>query len=158
MSFASPPIPSATFSSSLTQTIANPANAQVVTFNTTLVAKGITLASNTKITLPQVGLYCFTFSAVASCGGGSSVRTFGMWLKKNNADVDNTNTIVGIGGNSPNILAATFILQCTTVGDFYELWMSGSDNTCNIPAVPASTGSPSYPASPSIVIAVWQVG
>jgi hypothetical protein len=71
-------------------------------------------------------------------------------------------TVSKLGGVpvSSNYVAktATFILQCTTVGDFYELWMSGSDNTCNIPAVPASTGSPSYPASPSIVIAVWQVG
>jgi hypothetical protein len=161
MSYHTPPSPHATFSSSATQTIANAANAQAVTYNTTLDASGIFLADNTKITLPQVGNYCFTFSAIGHNSGSASAKWLNLWIRKNNIDEANTSTRVGTSKDAPTTVVATFIVSCTTVGDYFEMWMAGQDNTAEILATPAQAAvpsvSPAQPACPSIVVAVWQI-
>jgi hypothetical protein len=161
MSFRVSPGPHATFSSSATQTVANAANAQAVTYNTTLNAEGITLASSSRITLPQLGDYCLTFSAIGHNSGSSNAKWLNLWIRKNGNDVANTSTIVGTAKDAPTTVVATFSVDCTTVGDYYELWMAGQDNTTEILATPAQAAvpltSPAMPACPSIVVAVWQI-
>lgn len=161
MSYHVPPVPSATFSSSSTQSIANAANAQAITYNITTDAKGITLASNSRITLPQVGTYCLTFSAIGHNSGSASAKWFNIWLRKNGSDVANTSTLVTTAKDAPATVVATFSVSATTAGDYYELWMAGEDTGSQIlataaqAAVPAT--SPAMPACPSIVVAVWQI-
>lgn len=161
MSYHTSPGPHATFSSSQTQSIANAANAQAITYNTTLDASGITLVSNSRITLPQVGNYCFTFSAIGHNSGSSNAKWLNIWFRKNGNDVENSSTIVGTSKDAPTTIVVTFDLECTTVGDYFELWMAGQDTTAGILATAAQTAvpgvSPAQPACPSIVIAVWQI-
>jgi hypothetical protein len=56
----------------------------------------------------------------------------------------------------------TLYLPCTTVGDYYELWWSGESTGVKLDAVPAVSGSatfpPNQPASPSIIVAIGQIG
>lgn len=161
MSYHTTPGPHATFSSSQTQTISNAADAQAVTYNTTLDAKGITLVNNTKIVLPQVGNYCFTFSAIGHNSGSANAKWLNIWFRKNGNDVLNSSTIVGTSKDSPTTIVVTFDLACTTVGDYYELWMAGQDTGSQILATAAQAAvpnvSPAMPACPSIVVAVWQI-
>lgn len=161
MSYHIPPAPHATFSSSATQTVANAANAQAITYNTTLDSQGITLVSNSRITLPQVGNYCLTFSAIGHNSGSANAKWLNLWIRKNNIDEANTSTIVGTAKDAPTTVVATFVVSCTTVGDYFEMWMAGEDNTTEILATPAQAAvpsvSPAMPACPSIVVAVWQI-
>lgn len=161
MSYHTSPGPHATFSSSQTQKIANTANAQAITYNTTLDAKGITLADNTKIVLPQVGTYCITFSAIGHNSGSASAKWLNIWLRKNNSDLANSSTIVGTSKDAPTTIVVTFDIDCTTVGDYYELWMAGQDTNSEILATPAQAAvpatSPAMPACPSIIVAIWQI-
>lgn len=161
MSYHTAPGPHATFSSSVTQTVANAANAQAITYNTTLDAKGITLASNSRIVLPQIGNYCFTFSAIGHNSGSANAKWLNIFIKKNGNLVDNSSTIVGTSKDAPTTVVATFDVSCTTVGDYYELWMAGQDNTTEILATAAQAAvpsvSPQMPACPSIITAVWQI-
>lgn len=161
MSYHTTPGPHATFSSSQTQSIANAANAQAITYNTTLDAKGITLANNTKITLPQVGTYCFTFSAIGHNSGSANAKTLNIWIRKNGNDLANSSTIVGTSKDAPTTVVATFDVDCTTVGDYYELWMAGQDTGSQILATAAQAAvpgvSPAQPACPSIIVAIWQI-
>lgn len=161
MSYHVPPAPHATFSSSTTQAVANAANAQVVTYNTTLDANGVYLVSNSRITLPQAGNYCFTFSAIGHNSGSASAKWLNLWLRKNGSDVANTSTIVGTAKDAPTTVVATFVVPCTTPGDYYEMWMAGQDTSSEILATGAQAAvpgvSPAQPACPSIVVAVWQI-
>jgi hypothetical protein len=161
MSYHTSPGPHATFSSTQTQSVANIANAQAVTFNTVLDAQGITLASNTRVTLPQVGDYCFTFSAIGHNSGSSNAKWLNLWFRKNGTDVANSSTIVGTAKNAPTTVVVTFNLSCTTVGDYYEIMMAGQDTGAEILATAAQAAipatSPAMPACPSIVLAVWQI-
>lgn len=161
MSYHVPPAPFAVFSSTQTQTIANAANSQAITYDTASIAKGISLASGTKITLPQTGNYALTFSAIGNNSGSSSTRWFNIWLRKNNSDVANTSSIVTLSKQIPNTIVATFDIECTTAGDYYELIMAGQATDCQILATAAQAAvpdtSPAMPACPSIVVAVWQI-
>jgi len=161
MSYHVAPAPYASFSSSQTQAIANVANAQAITYNITGVSKGITLVANTKITLPQVGNYALSFSAIGHNPGASSTKWFNIFLKKNGSDVANSSTIVDVVKDQPHTIVATFDVECTTVGDYYELFMAGESTDCEILATPAQAAvpltSPAMPACPSIIVAVWQI-
>lgn len=161
MSYHTPPAPHATLISTQTQSIASAASAQVVTFNSVLDSAGITLGSSTRVVLPQVGNYCFTFSAIGHNSGSSNAKWLNIYFKKNGSDVENSSTIVGTAKDAPTTIVATFDLPCTTVGDYYEVWMAGQDTGSQILATPAQAAvpgvSPAMPACPSIVLAVWQI-
>lgn len=161
MSFHVPPSPYAVFSSSQTQNIADAYAAQPITYDTTSLAKGITLVANTKITLPQVGNYALSFSAIGSYSGSSNPKWFNIFLRKNGSDVANSSTIVTLSKQQPLTVVATIDLACTTVGDYYELIMAGEETDCQILATAAQVAvpnvSPAMPACPSIIATVWQI-
>jgi len=161
MSFHVPPAPFATFASSQTQKVTNAANAQAVTYNITGTVKGISLTDSTKIVLPQVGNYALSFSAIGHHAQSNSSKWLNIFLKKNDSAVADSSTIVGVVKGSPTTVVATFDVDCTEVGDYYEVMMAGEDTNCEIlataaqAAVPAT--SPAMPACPSIIVAVWQI-
>lgn len=161
MSYHTAPGPHATFSSTQTQSVANIANAQAITYDTTESAQGITLASGSRITLPQVGTYCLTFSAIGHNSGSSNAKWMNIFLKKNGNSVSNSSTIVGTAKDVPTTIVATFDVDCTTVGDYYELFLAGETTGSEILATPAQAAvpltSPAMPACPSIIVAVWQI-
>ena len=161
MSYHIAPNPHATFSSSVDQTIANPVLAQVVTFNTTIAANGITLVGGSQIVLPQVGNYSFSVSAVAAATASSNAKQVSMWFRKNGLDVADSNTYLTVN-KDPTIIAVVLDLPCTTAGDYYEIWWSGETTAVKLDAVAAVSGSvtfpPNQPASPSIILTVGQIG
>lgn len=161
MSYHVTPSPYAVFSSSQTQSVADIAAAQEITYNTTDVAKGITLVGNTKITLPQVGNYALSFSAIGHNSGSASAKWMNIWLRKNGSNVANSSTIVTTIKDNPTTVVATFNVECSTVGDYYELMIAGQDTGAQILATAAQAAvpltSPAMPACPSIIVAVWQI-
>lgn len=161
MSYHVPPAPYATFSSSATQSVADEALSQAITYNITGVAKGITLASDSRITLPQVGNYALSFSAIGHHDQSSTAKWMNIFLKKNGSIVDNSSTIVAVAKDLPTTIVATFDVACTTAGDYYELFLAGEDTDCQILATAAQAAvpdtSPAMPACPSIIVAVWQI-
>ena len=162
MSYHVGPGPVATFASTVDQNIVNPALAQVVTFNSTLGSRGITIGSNTQIILPQVGNYLFNISAIAANAGAANTQQVSMWFLKNGSDVTNSNSYLSVSKNVPTLIAVLLDLECTTVGDYYEVWWSGESTDVKLDAVPAITGSstfpPNQPLSPSIILTVSYVG
>lgn len=161
MSFHVNPGPNATYSSSTTQSIADISLGQVITFNTIDTEKGIYLETSggvgSKMHLPQVGDYMFTISAICNASTGSN-KNMAIWFRKNGNDVVRSNTTLRISSGNPQILAVSFVLPCTTPGDYYELVMSGETTNCQILAVPAivAPSTPVSPATPSIVCAIFQ--
>jgi hypothetical protein len=125
------------------------------------VAKGISLVSNTQITLPQVGNYALSFSAIGHNSGSASAKWLNIWLRKNGSDVANSSSIVATVKDNPTTVVATFDISCTTPGDYYELMLAGQDTGAQILATAAQAAvpltSPAMPACPSIVVAVWQI-
>lgn len=161
MSYHVSPSPRASFASSTTQPILDATASQAITYNLTLAASGITLASTSRITLPQVGNYCLTFSAIGDHNGSSSPKWANIFLQKNGTAVANSSTIVSLVKQQPLTIVATFDVECTTVGDYYEIMMAGEDTDVQILATAAQAAvpgvSPAMPACPSIIVTVWQI-
>jgi len=159
MSYRIGPTPHIMVYDTTTQTIAATNTAQVITYNTTDGAAGITLVTSggkaSRITLPNVGTYLFSVSAVVQAAAPN--KSCSIWFRKNGSDVIASNTTVICLDGEPTILAVSVNLACTTPGDYYELWMAGTDTSVGIYATAASVGPPAQPAVPSIIVSVSQV-
>lgn len=162
MSFHVNPGPNATYASSQTQTVADAAQGQAVTFDTIIAQHGIDLpltgGVGTKITLKQPGQYMFAVSAICHTTAGSNKAVY-IWFKYNGNDVPDSNTLVNIASGNEQVLAVTTIYPCVTVDDYYEIYMAGDTTNCQIKAFPAvvAPSTPVMPAIPSIILTVNQV-
>ena len=149
------------FYATATQTPAQVNVAQPVTFNGSYTSSGISVVSNTKITLPTVGTYTLTFVAQLSNLSNDS-QTAKFWLRLNNNDYPNSTTTSVIAkeksANVPTeqLATITFVGTSTAPNDFVEIWWLSSSTSLTLKAEAAST-SPAYPASPSVILGITQV-
>ena len=138
------------FSSLVTQS-GSAGVSQSVNFEVTDISDGISIASNSRITLANRGTYSITFSAQIKADGGQD--TLWMWLKKNGTNVANTSTkIVGKNGEE-TVLTVNYVVDAVA-SDYYELvW----ENLNGYADLLYETASGNYPAIPSIILTVTQV-
>jgi hypothetical protein len=137
------------------QTNAGATAANIITYNTTDFASGISIVSNSQITIANSGKYNIQFSAQfqKSSGGEDNVD---IWLKKNGSNVANSNTKLTLAGNPGYAVAAWNLLVDATAGDYYQLAWASADTTMELHA--DGTGvDPTRPAIPSIILSVVPV-
>lgn len=150
-----------TFASTQTQSITNAANALAISYNTQIDVNGLTVTDGTKIGFTDTGFYAFTFSAIGHHSGSSSAKWLNVFIKKNNALVDDSSTIIAVSKDEPTLIAATFTFEVASLSDYFEFWLAGEETGCEILATPAQAAvpnvSPAMPACPSIIVAVWQI-
>jgi len=147
------------FSDSTDQT-GNISSGTVVTFNTTDVSDGVTIASSTNITVPNTGIYNLQFS-IQLKNTDNAQQDATVWLRVNGSDLANSATqytiparkSAGIFGYS--VASLTFLLSLTA-GQYVQIVWVPTSTTVTIEALPASL-SPAYPAIPSVIAAVLQV-
>jgi len=142
------------FYSTVTQTNAGATSANAITYNQTDLSNGVTIVSNSRITLANPGVYDIQFSAqVQKSSGGSDEKD--IWLSKNGTELPFTNTSIILDGNPAYSVAAWNFLVQATGGDYYELYWHSSDTTIDLHA--GATGSnPTRPAIPSVILTVTQ--
>jgi len=147
------------FSDSTDQT-GNISSGTVVTFNTTDVSDGVTIASGSNITVPNTGIYNLQFS-IQLKNTDNAQQDATVWLRVNGSDLANSATqytvparkSAGIFGYS--VASLTFLLNLTA-GQYVQIVWVPTSTTVTIEALPASL-SPAYPAIPSVIAAVLQV-
>lgn len=144
---------------SQSQTVSN--TSKVFTFNAidTGATLGVSLSQSSRIVIQNAGVYNIAFSAVVgkTDPGDDFVD---IWLRKNNQDVPETNTVMRLNAANDRRIAAWNFFVVAQAGDFYELvWLSRTSNRVYIAAEPAVTTPPGVkPAVPSIILTVNQVG
>ena len=127
-----------------------------MTFNTTDEASGVSIVSNSQITIANPGTYNLQFSAQLDQSSGGTENIY-IWLRKNGIDVPQSSSHVAIQGTSAeNIAAWNFIVTTTVPNDYYELMWYASSSNVQISAVPAAS-LPTGPAIPSVILTVQQV-
>lgn len=160
MSYTVPPTASASFSSSVSQSVASTTASQPVVFDTTEFAKGITLVTSggkaSRITVGTAGNYFFSFSAVCSASSGSN-HSINLWLAKNGTNIARSNTPTAISQSGYGYpCTVTFILSLAA-NDYIEIMMSGDSTNDLLLAVAATAGPPAVPACPSIIATINKV-
>jgi len=108
-----------TFYDTTTQTILSGASASI-TLNTPVINDGISVVSNSRITVTRTGIYNLQFSAQLSSPAGGSPDVH-IWLRKNGINVANSNTGVVMQNSNQKQVAAWNFVESLIAGDFLEL-------------------------------------
>jgi hypothetical protein len=137
------------FQSNITQS--GSANvSQSMRFETTDISQGISMVSNSRITLVNSGTYNIQFSAQLLADTGAD--TVWIWLKKNGTNVSSTSTKLVLRNNEADVAAWNFVVDAAA-SDYFELAWQGLGGHTKLFAE-AAAGN--YPAIPSIILTVTQ--
>jgi hypothetical protein len=144
------------FYDTTTQTLATNVSASM-TFNSTTVSDGISVASNSRLTVTKAGTYNIQFSSqFTPAGPGSSVY---VWLRKNGTNVTYSNTEIHMQNANNAVVAAWNFVETLTPGQYVELiWypVGGTvDMTAEVPT-PGSGGNGNV-GIPSVIVTMTQI-
>lgn len=149
-------MPYAVASDTTTQSIANIANAQVVTFNTSELLSGITRTSTSRYTIVTAGVYGIILSAVANLAAQPGNKHLELWLRVDGSDVARSNTRIELVNSNVETVLAVDLVYKFTAGQYFEIWTWGDSTNCQWLATAAAAG-PTRPASPSIIMTVKMI-
>jgi hypothetical protein len=143
------------FQSNITQS-GSAAVSQSMRFETTDISQGVSIVSNSRITLANSGTYNIQFSAQIDRISGSGTDTVNIWLKKNGTNVSSSAGAITVSGGAAaaKAIAAWNYVVDASAGDYYELAWQTTDTNIQLINVGA-TGN--VPDIPSIILTVTQV-
>lgn len=147
------------FSSNVDQTGSISAGT-VMTYNSVDVSDGVTVVSDSRITVPNTGIYNLQFSAQFK-NVENTQEDVTIWFRVNGADLANSGTQVTIPARkSASIfgygVAAWNIFLSLTAAQYVEIVWLPTVATLTMEQLPASL-SPAYPAIPSVIATMSQV-
>ena len=129
---------------------------QPVKFRTMDFSNGVTVNSDTEITIANTGIYNLQFSFQFQ-NIDVQEHDVTVWLRKNGTDVDGSSGFVAVvashGGGPGHVIASWNYLLDAVGGDFYELMWSATSLDVTLQFYPA--GSPP-PATASAIFTVTQ--
>lgn len=135
-----------------------------MTFNTTDASNGVSIVSNSRITVANTGVYNIQFSAQLTKTQTGNQSTIYIWLAKNGTVLPETNTDVTIDNQGQRVVAAWNFLLELNANDYIEIyWFNirsggGGVHDISLLAQTARTiDGQSVPATPSIILTVQQV-
>ena len=144
------------FSSETDQTLAaaGTANAEAITFDTTLIANGVSLGTPaSRLAVAESGYYQIDMSLQLT-SSSSSAKTVYIWLKQNGANVpDSTRIFTSDINNGFTPLSLSYSISMA-IGDYVELFWASSDTSVSLNAVTGLTGAPD---APSVIVSVNQL-
>jgi hypothetical protein len=129
---------------------------QSMKFDQTDISQGVSIVSNSRITLANAGTYNIQFSVQIDRVSGSGTDTVNIWLKKNGVNVTASAGAITISGGAlaAKAVAAWNYVVNATANDYYELAWQTTDS--NIQLINANA-SGNVPSIPSIILTVTQV-
>lgn len=113
------------FESHQNQLVAGAGVTTLVSYNVTSLSNGVSVASGTRITVANPGVYNLQFSLQVVAAINNTQAWF--WLKKNGADVPYSNTEVDFPSKDHGYVAAWNFLEDLAAGDYLELAWTASD-------------------------------
>ena len=144
-----------TFYDTTTQTVVTGASASI-TLNSPVINDGVTLVSNSRVTVTRTGIYNLQFSAQVqtTVGGSPDVH---IWLRKNGIDVSNSNTGVSIQNQNSKYVAAWNFVESLIAGDYLELiWYVDGGARAQLVAEPAAPANGGV-GVPSVILTMIQI-
>jgi len=147
--------PYGAFQDSTDQVAANTTTAYAVTFNTTDFSNGVTLASGSRITVADAGIWNLQFS-IQFTNTTNASQDVDVWFRKNGTNIDNSNSKFGFAprkgaGDPYHIIAAMNFFVSLNATDYVEIMWRTTDTGVSIEHYAAGT-SPTRPAVPSAIV------
>jgi hypothetical protein len=147
--------PHGAFHDNTDQVAANTTTAYPVTFNTTDFSNGVTIASSSRITVADGGLWNLQFS-IQFTNTTNSSQDVDVWFRVNGTNVANSNSRFGFAprkspGDPFHIIAAMNYFVSLNANDYVEIMWRPTDVGVTIEQYPAGT-TPTRPAVPSAIV------
>ena len=147
--------PYGAFQDSTDQTAANTTTAYAVKFNTTDFSNGVTVASTTRLTVVDAGIWNCQFS-IQFKNTTNDTQDVDVWFRKNGTDIANSNSRFGLSsrkssGDPSHVVAAMNFFATMNSTDYLEIMWRPSDVGVSIEQYAAGT-SPTRPTIPSAIV------
>ena len=147
--------PYGAFQDSTDQTAANTTTAYAVTFNTTDFSNGVTIASGSRITVVDAGIWNLQFS-IQFKNTTNDGQDADIWFRKNGTNITNSNSKFYLParkstGDPSHLIAAMNFYLSLEANDYVEIMWRVSDVGVSIEHYAAGT-SPTRPAVPSAIV------
>ena len=151
--------PYGAFQSLADQTAAAANTAYAITYDTTDFSNGVSVASSSRITVKNYGIYNFQTS-IQFTNTDSQEHAVSVWFRKNGSDIVNSNTQLSIIArhgsiNGSCVFAVNFYFELQ-VNDYIEMIWSTNSTTVKLDYLPTQT-TPTRPATPSVVATMQYV-
>ena len=149
--------PYGAFQDSTDQVAANTTTAYPITFNTTDFANGVTVASGSRITVADAGIWNLQFS-IQFTNTTNASQDVDVWFRVNGTNVANSNSRFGFAprkgvGDPYHIIAAMNYFVSLNATDYVQIMWRPTDTGVSIEQYAAGT-SPTRPAVPSAIVTV----
>ena len=146
--------PYGAFQDSTDQTAANTTTAYAVTFNTTDFSNGVTIASGSRITVADAGIWNCQFS-IQFKNTTNDTQDAEIWFRKNGTDISNSNSRFNLSprkssGDPSHTIAAMNFFVSLNATDYVEIMWRVTDVGVSIEQYAAGT-SPTRPVTPSAI-------
>ena len=142
-------MPRGLFYSTTDQTAAVVNTGYPVEFENTYLGNGVSIVSDTRITVSADGVYSFQVTLQTDHVGGSD-STITTWINKNGTDVPYGGQQQTVKGNSIHAVFWNFSIDLTA-GQYIEMYWATDDTSLTLDTQPAA--SP-HPGIPSAIVAV----
>lgn len=144
-----------TFYDTSTQTVVAGASASI-TLNSPVINDGISVVSNSRLTVTRTGIYNLQFSAQVqtTVGGSPDVH---IWLRKNGTNVTYSNTGISIQNQNQKYVGAWNFVESLIAGDYLELiWYVSGGASAQLVAEPAGPTNGGV-GVPSVIVTMTQI-
>jgi hypothetical protein len=147
--------PHGAFQDSTDQTAANTTTAYAVTFNTTDFSNGVTIASNSRITVLDAGIWNLQFS-IQFKNTSNDGQDVDIWFRKNGTNIANSNSRFHLpqrksAGDPSHLIAAMNFFVSMAANDYVEIMWRTTSTAVSLEHFDTST-SPTRPAVPSAIV------
>jgi hypothetical protein len=147
--------PHGAFQDSTDQVAANTTTAYPVTFNTTDFSNGVTIASSSRITVADAGIWNLQFS-IQFTNTTNTAQDVDVWFRVNGTNSANSNSRFGFAprksaGDPYHTIAAMNYFLSLNATDYVEIMWRPTDVGVAIEQYAAGT-SPTRPAVPSAIV------
>jgi hypothetical protein len=144
------------FTSNATQTSAGANTVNYMTLNNTEDANGVSIVSNSQITVARTGRYNLQFSAQVQHDTNQTANVE-IWLTKNGNAVANTNTVLTVVKDQKAVAAWNFLDNVSSANTYYQIAWASPDTNVELVAVD-SANTIANVAIPSVILTVTPVG
>jgi hypothetical protein len=152
-------VPYGAFQDTTDQTAASTTAAYAITLDTTDYAVGVSIVSNSQITVRSAGVYNIQFS-LQFANDNVAIQDVDVWFRKNGTDVAGSNSKFSVpnshGGTDGHLIAALNFYIQLAAGDYVQLMWSTTSTDVSIEHLAAQT-SPTRPTTPSVIVTINKV-